>query len=76
MLGELTGLQDGVHYIIWHTVDELLEQIAYYMKYPAKARAIAQQASRFVHEHHSFDNRVRSVLTDIIEAKQWQSVPA
>jgi hypothetical protein len=76
MLGELTGLQDGVHYIIWHTVDELLEQIAYYLKYPAKARAIAQQASRFVHEHHSFDNRVRSVLTDIIEAKQWQSASA
>jgi len=76
MLEELTGLRDGVHLIWWRDFDDLRLKIDYYMAHPDEAQAIAKTAYEFVHAKHSFDNRIRSVLTEILPEKLCPSVLA
>jgi glycosyltransferase involved in cell wall biosynthesis len=69
MLEELTGLRDGVHLVWWRDMDDLRQKIDYYMAHPDEARAIARNAYAVVHEQHSFDVRIRNVLTEILPGK-------
>lgn len=74
-LEELTGLQDGVHYVEWTDTADLQAKIKYYInpKHAAKRRAIAEAGRAFVRERHSFDNRVKElfeVLLPMIESER------
>lgn len=75
MLEELTGLRDGVHLVWWRDMDDLRQKIDYYMAHPDEAREIARNAYAFVHEQHSFDSRIRKILTEILPEKLCPSAP-
>lgn len=67
-LQELTGLEDGVHYVAWTDHADLKKKLRYWL---AKTRtdkrlAIAREGMRFVHERHSFDARVRELFTELL----------
>lgn len=64
-LEELTGLQDGVHYVSWDTLEDLQKKIKHWLqpRYLSKRQAIANVGRDFVREYHSFDQRVDELLT-------------
>jgi glycosyltransferase involved in cell wall biosynthesis len=67
-LWECTGLKDGEHYIAWTDLDDLREKLKHWLD-PAHALArqrIAKAGAAYVREHHSFDARVRELLTELI----------
>jgi len=67
-LEELTGLQDGVHYVAWTDSADLKKKLRYWLAKTRtdKREALAREGLRFVHERHSFDARVRELLTELL----------
>jgi hypothetical protein len=67
-LEELLGLKSGVHYISWADSAELPGLIEYWTakRNDRTRRKIAAAGMKAVHERHSFDARVRELLTDIL----------
>lgn len=67
-MDELTGLRAGTHYVEWGDLDDLQRQIETWLapRRDARRRRIAEAGRAYVHEHHSFDARVRE-LWDILE---------
>jgi hypothetical protein len=67
-LEELTGLQDGVHYVAWTDADDLIGKVKYWLKPSNEARRqkIATAGRAFAQTHHSFESRVKQLLTEII----------
>lgn len=65
-LDELTGFVEGKHYIGFDTLKELQELIHYYMSNPAERKKIAKAGRRYARRFHSFDARVKELVTKII----------
>lgn len=65
-LDELTGLRDGTHYVSWSNPADMVIKIDYYLKHEDERRAIADNGTDFVREHHSFDARVRKLFEQLI----------
>lgn len=67
-LEEMTGLKDGVHWILFDSVDELPELVAAWLaKGKAKQRAaIAASAKQYVRRWHSWDERVRVLFEKLL----------
>lgn len=67
-LDELLGLKAGVHYISWNTPEELPALIEYWIakRNDRARRKIAAAGMQAVRENHSFDARVRELLTEIL----------
>jgi spore maturation protein CgeB len=65
---ESLGLVDGEHYIAWHDLSDLREKINFWMKpeNDNKRKAIVRRVKRVVDAEHSFDARVKYLLTDVI----------
>lgn len=61
-LDELTGLQAGVHYVEYHTPDELPALFEYWLSHEQERAAMAARALAFVQEFHSFDYRVKELF--------------
>lgn len=58
---ECLGLVDGKHLVVWETVDDLIDKIAYYRMHQGLRMEIALAGTAFVREYHSFDTRVREM---------------
>jgi spore maturation protein CgeB len=67
-LDDLLDLKAGVHYISWHDSAELLALIDYWSakRNDRTRRKIAAAGMKAVREHHSFDARVKELLTEIL----------
>lgn len=67
-LDDLLGLKAGVHYISWHDSAELPALIEYWTakRNDRTRRKIAAAGQKAVLEHHSFDARVKELLTEIL----------
>lgn len=67
-LDELLGLKAGVHYISWATPEELPALIDYWAakRNDRTRRKIAAAGMKAVRENHSFDARVKELLTAIL----------
>jgi len=67
-LDALLDLKAGVHYVSWHDAAELAELVRYWTdRQNERARKrIARAGMQAVREHHSFDARVRELLTQIL----------
>lgn len=65
---ELTGLKDGIHYASWADFDDLKNQIAYWLadENQKRRKQIVRNAKRQADTNHSFDARVKELLTEII----------
>jgi glycosyltransferase involved in cell wall biosynthesis len=75
-LEDLTGLQDGVHYIAWTDSNDLVQKVRYWLgkSRDAQRRKIASAGRDFVHEHHSFDMRVKELLLGILPKMEGERV--
>lgn len=69
-LDELTGLRAGVHYVEWHTLDELPGVIAEWLPREHARREMAQVAQAFVRGHHNYDARARAVVRELDRVKR------
>jgi glycosyltransferase involved in cell wall biosynthesis len=67
-LEELTGLQDGVHYVEWVDFADLQSKIRHYLnpRYVNRRKEIARAGCAFVREHHSFAARVKELFEVLI----------
>lgn len=67
-LEELTGLQDGVHYVSWKDAKDLKKKLAYWLasERDEQRHVIAAAGEAFTREHHSFDSRVRELFTVLL----------
>lgn len=68
MLGELTGLVAGEHYIEWTDHADMIAKARYWLapEREAERLQIAANARAFVRERHTFDARVDELLNVII----------
>lgn len=60
-LKELTGFEDGVHYVSWNDLPDLESKIRKYLDDEEARKKIAAEGTSYCLAHHSFDNRVRQI---------------
>lgn len=67
-LEELTGIQDGVHYVAWSDITDLQRKIKHWLqpRYSKRRQQIAAMGREYTHSHHSFDCRVRELFQELI----------
>lgn len=67
-LEELTGLQDGVHYVSWSDLQDLHRKVRYWLapRNQERRMRIAGAGQVFVLQHHGFDNRVDELLNVLL----------
>ena len=57
-------LRDGEH-CAWYTdLESCLDLCAYYLAHPATRERVRGQGHQFVSKHHTFDQRIRNLLSD------------
>lgn len=63
-LEQLLGLQDGVHYIAWDTLQDLFAKIGFWLRPENEARrkSIAENGRILMSDRHSFRHRVQELL--------------
>ncbi len=62
---ELLGLRDGEHLVTWRTIQELKDQIIYWLPRNFERKSIAKSGQDYVLKHHSFDARVDELFERI-----------
>jgi glycosyltransferase involved in cell wall biosynthesis len=69
-LDEVMGIQDRVHYVKFNGLEDLDAKISYWLQpeHEAERARIAQTGCDFMHEHHSFDQRVDQLFA-LMKAK-------
>lgn len=72
-LDEMTGLQKGVHYVEWQSMDELPALVDYYLANPAIMREIAQAAQAYTLKNQSCAKRVQDYFEGILWLSQRDS---
>lgn len=61
------GLEDGVHYVVWHSAKDLCEKLVYWL-HPdndEEREYIAAAGREFMLERHSFDSRVGQLFSHL-----------
>lgn len=67
-LQELTGLEDGVHYIAWTDAKDLKRKLKYWLadERADERKQIAAAGEAYVREQHSFAARVRELFMELL----------
>lgn len=55
----------GEHLATYGSLDELGEQISYYLNHPGERKSIARKGCTYVHTHQTFDHFVDQVIEDV-----------
>ena len=60
-------LTEGKHYVKWSqgNTDELVEKIFYYLSNEMEREKIAYEGYCYIHEHHTFKKRIKTILDSI-----------
>lgn len=73
--GELLGLIDGEHLVVWHDFDDLRDKIDYFMDHTDERTEIAVAGTKEVLKNHSFDARVMELLDEMRVRGLWNLSP-
>lgn len=65
-LDDLTGIQDGVHYVAWENYSDLKTKLDFFLSHEDARRKIADAGTALVREKHSFEARVEQLFRDLI----------
>lgn len=67
-LQELTGIQDGVHYVSWNDLTDLQAKIKHWLKprMDSERQRIALAGREFVRSQHSFDARLDELVHKLL----------
>jgi spore maturation protein CgeB len=60
--------EPGKHVAVWHTLDELVEKVNYYLEHEDEREAIAAAGYRLVHERDTWGSRIKE-LEAMVESK-------
>jgi glycosyltransferase involved in cell wall biosynthesis len=69
-MGDLLGLQEGVHYGGWDSLEDLKLKIRYWLDRPEEMRRIAKAGKEFIDQNHSFRNRAEEFDKMIADLKR------
>lgn len=58
----------GIHLDVWDSIEQLMEKIDYYLEHEGLRKAIAKAGYQYVHESHTWENRIAQ-LKQMIDAK-------
>ena len=61
--GITTLLREGDHCAWYKDLEQCLDRCAYYLGNPAARERVRRQGQHFVAEHHTFDQRIRNLLS-------------
>jgi hypothetical protein len=61
--GITTLLREGDHCAWYKNLEQCLDRCAYYLANPANRERVRRQGQHFVAEHHTFDQRIRNLLS-------------
>jgi len=64
---------DGEHLVIWHTLDDLIEKIEYYLVNDTERNAIAQRGYDLVYKYHTWDERMIELKSIIQNHEKYQA---
>lgn len=56
------GLKDGVHYVSYHTLDEMVEKASYYLEHEEERENIAEAGYKLAIEKMTYRNRIETIL--------------
>lgn len=59
--------ENGVHYVVYDSKEDMLEKLRYYLSHPDQAAKIAAEGQRHVVRNHTYEHRARQVL-DLIKS--------
>jgi len=62
---DLLGFKDGVHFVIYNDMNDLVDKVKFYMSHDKKRRTIAKQGMKFVRKNHSCKVRVKEMTEHI-----------
>jgi len=62
---ELLGLKDGEHLVTWSEMDDLQDKIEYWLSHDEEREEVMRRGQQYVHNHHSFDERVAEIMNRI-----------
>lgn len=65
-LEDYTGLKAGVHYAQWQTVDDLPQQVKFWMHHADERKAIAQAGREYVRANFSADAQVDKLFHELL----------
>lgn len=69
--------KDGVHLVTYQDEDSLLEQVKYYLEHEAERESIAMAGMQLVLAHHTYSNRVQTILDTVFRARDlWFTAKA
>lgn len=68
-LQRLTGFRNNAHYATFETLEDLPEQIAYWMSHEDEREKIRHAGQRYARKKHTFEARVKELFTEIIPDK-------
>ncbi len=79
MPSELTGFgfREGEHFIGFHTVEELIEKLDYYLSHDEERATLAAKTRTLALAEHTYDNRAKTLLAIfqsqklVAEAREW-----
>lgn len=73
--GQEMLLQDGVHLVTYRSADELLDKARYYLAHDQERQQIANAGPADVHSRHTYEIRVRGILSELEKVASRASVP-
>jgi len=59
---ENLGFEDGVHYVSYHSLEDLVDKIESYLERPLERERIANQGHDLVKKRHTYVHRVKELL--------------
>lgn len=73
--GQELLLQDGTHLVTYRSAEELIDKVRYYLAHDDERMQIAAAGRADVHTRHTYDIRVRGILSELDRATSSVSVP-
>ncbi|CAH8247217.1 glycosyltransferase [Paenibacillus melissococcoides] len=65
--------ENGVHYVLYDSREDMLEKLRYYLNHPDEAAKIAAEGQRHVVRNHTYEHRASQVLDLIKSLRGWTS---
>jgi spore maturation protein CgeB len=65
-LQKATGLRNGLHYVVYDDLPDMLEKIHHYMQHEDERITIAERGMKYVRKKHTFDARLKSLFEDML----------
>lgn len=67
-LQRATGLRNGMHYVVYEDLNDMIEKVHYYMQHEEERQTIAERGCDYVRRKHTFDARLDELFEVLLPA--------